>query len=161
MSVGSRQTASGVITVTAKSDVRLRIYWRHNKWTVPGARVVAINTPRRQVDVLLIKGQAGERYRIGVPEVGMSKQLDGTYGMVYSFKVDAPLGSRVRVSFSPRGGKAGMVGSVNGSLHQSRIIPATQWKVFCEAVVGKRGLILTTAPFGGVFYPVELVFKII
>jgi hypothetical protein len=160
MSVGSRQTASGVVTVTAKSDARLRIYWRHNKWTVPGARVVAIDSPRREVDVLLTKGEIN-RHRIGVPEAGMSKHLDGTYGMMYSFKVDAPVGSRVRVSFSPRGGHAGMVASVNGSLHQTGIIPATRWKVFCEAVVGANGLTLTTSPFGGVFYPVELVFKII
>lgn len=160
MSVGSKQTASGVVTVTAKSDARLRIYWRHNKWTVPGARVVAIDSPHREVDVLLSKG-AINRHRIGVPEAGMSKYLDGTYGMMYSFKVDAPMGSRVRVSFSPRGGQAGMVGSVNGSLHQTGIIPATRWKVFCEAVVGANGLTLTTSPFGGVFYPVELVFKII
>ncbi|MBC7808430.1 MAG: hypothetical protein H7145_20030, partial [Akkermansiaceae bacterium] len=160
MTVGSRQTASGVITVTPKSDARLRIYWRHNQWTVPGARVVAIDSPRREVDVLLSKG-AINRHRIGIPEAGMSKHLDGTYGMMYSFKVDAPVGSRVRVSFSPRGGQAGMVGSVNGSLLQSGIIPATSWKVFCEAVVGANGLTLTTAPFGGVFYPVELAFKII
>ena len=161
LAVGSKRTASGVVTFTAQSDARMRIYFRHNKWTVPGARVVAVESPRRSVDILLAKGQAGERYRIGVPDPGMSKHLDGTYGMVYSFKVDAPVGSRVRVSFSPRGGQAGMVASVNGAIHQTDIVPATHWKVFCEAIVGQNGLTLTTAPFGGVFYPVELFFKII
>ena len=161
MSVGSRQTASGVVSFTAQSDARLRIYWRHNKWTVPGARVIAVDSPRRNVDILLAKGQAGERYRIGVPDAGMNKRLDGTYGMMYSFKVDAPPGSRVRVSFSPRGGHGGMVGSVNGSLHQTDIVPAAHWKVFCEAIVGAGGLTLTTSPFGGVFYPVELFFRIL
>lgn len=92
----------------------------------------------------------------------MSRHLDGTYGMMYAFKVDAPAGRRVRVSFSPRGGKAGLVGSLNGALRQSSIIPATRWKVFCEAVVGKNGsMVLTTSPFGGVFYPVELVFQLL
>ncbi len=160
VSLGSREIGSGLMTVTATTDARLRIYWRHNKWSVRGARVVAVDSPRRQVEVALTKGRSGS-YRIGVPDAGMSRYLDGTYGMLYSFKVAAPKGSRVRVSFCPRGGKAGMVGSVNGSLHQSRIIGATKWTVLCETVVGSDGLTLTTAPFGGVFYPVELAFRII
>lgn len=161
LSAGAKQTASGVITFTAKSDARLRIYWRHNQWTVPGARVIAVDSPRREVDIALARGTEGYRYRIGVPDADMSKHLDGTYGMLYSFRVDAPQGSRVRVSFSPRGGQAGMVGSINGLMHQTDIVPATKWKVFCEAIVGRDGMILTTAPFGGVFYPVELLFRII
>jgi hypothetical protein len=92
----------------------------------------------------------------------MSKHLDGTYGMLYAFKVDAPPGRKVRVSFSPRGGHAGLVGSVGGIMRQSRIVGAAGWAVFSEVKVGKSGLVsLTTAPFGGVFYPVELVFQLL
>ena len=80
--------------------------------------------------------------------------------MLYAFRIAAPEGRKVRVSFSPRGGKGGLVGSVNGNMQQSRIIPATHWRVFCEAKAGKNGVNLTTAPFGGVFYPVELMFQL-
>lgn len=162
--LGRRQIASGILSVKAAQDTRLRIYYRHNQWTVPGARTVAVEAPRREVDVALSAdpGQTRQRYRIGQPEQGMSRHLDGTYGMLYAFKVAAPQGSRVRVSFSPRGGKAGLVGSLNGSLRQSRIVPPASWKVFCETVVGKNGVVsLTTAPFGGVFYPVELLFQLL
>lgn len=159
--LGSRQVASGMLTVRCDQDARLRIYYRHSDWTVPGARVVAVDTPRREVAVALSRETRRQTFRIGQPDPGMSRHLDGTYGMLYAFRVDAPEGRRVRVSFSPRGGKAGLVGSVNGLMRQSSIVPAARWKVFCEAVVGKNGMILTTAPFGGVFYPVELVFQLL
>ncbi len=155
-----QQIASGVFTVRCKSDARLLIYYRHSKWSVPGARVVAVDAPRREVAVSLTAGTARQTFRIGQPETGMSRHLDGTYGMLYAFRVDAPIGSRVRVSFSPRGGKAGMVGSINGVLRQTSIAPGRSWKIFCEAIIGSDGMILTTAPFGGVFYPVELVFQL-
>jgi hypothetical protein len=53
-----------------------------------------------------------------------------------------------------------MVGSVKGETHVSQIIPAAHWRVFLETKVGKDGVVLTTAPFGGVFYPVELMFQL-
>ena len=161
LSVGGRDTASGVVTILAKTDARLRIYWRHNKWSVPGASIVTLDSPRRAVTIALSRQNRSSYFRIGVPDQGMSKEMDGMYGTLYSFSVQAPLGSRVRVLFSPRGGKAGMVGSINGNMHQSGIVPATQWRIFCEAVVGVHGLRLITAPFGGVFYPVELRFQLI
>lgn len=162
MRLKKRQVASGVMTVRADQDVRLRIYYRHNQWTVPGAHAIAVDAPRREVEIALSQEMRRQHFRIGEPEEGMHVRLDGTYGMVYAFRVAAPPGRRVRVSFSPRGGKGGMVGSLAGSLRQSRIIPAWRWKIFCEAVVGKSGqTILTTAPFGGVFYPVELVFQLL
>jgi hypothetical protein len=160
--LGRKQVASGILKVRVDRDVRLRIYYRHNRWTVPGARAVAVDTPRREVDLALSSEMKRQSYRIGEPEEGMSEHLDGTYGMLYAFRVAAPEGRRVRVSFSPRGGKAGLVGSVGGVLRQSHIVPAASWKVFCEAVAGKDGVVnLTTAPFGGVFYPVELVFQLL
>jgi hypothetical protein len=161
LGLGNRQVASGVMTFRADQDTRLRIYFRHNQWSVPGARVVSIESPRREVQIALSKEQKRQSFRIGVPEAGMSRHLDGTYGMVYAFKVDAPAGRKVRVSFSPRGGKSGLVGSVNGAMRQTPIVPAASWKVFSEAVVGKNGMTLTTSPFGGVFYPVEIVFQLI
>jgi len=112
--------------------------------------------------VTLSPGTGRRQYfRIGVPEPNMNRQMDGTYGMVYSFKVSAPPGRRVRVAFSPRGGKAGLVGTVGGALKQSRIVGAAAWKTFSEAVVGKNGLVITTLPFGGVFYPVEVAFLLL
>jgi hypothetical protein len=159
--LGRRQVASGLLTVRCDSDARLRIYFRHSKWSVPGASAIVVEAPRRDIAVELSKDSKRFSFRIGQPEAGMHRQLDGTYGMLYAFKVNAPTGTRVRVSFSPRGGKAGLVGSLNGALRQSNIVPATSWKVFCEAIVGKNGVTLTTAPFGGVFYPVEVVFQII
>jgi hypothetical protein len=159
--VANRQVVSGVLSVRCDQATRLRIYFRHAKWTVPGARVIAVEAPRRQVDIALSSSAGRQSFRIGQPEIGMSRHLDGTYGMLYSFKIAAPAGRRVRVSFSPRGGKGGLVGSVNGDLRQSSIVPAAQWKVFFERSVGKGGLNLVTSPFGGVFYPVELVFQLI
>ncbi len=161
MRLDRRQIASGILTVRADQDARLRIYFRHNRWTVPGARAVAVDAPRREVNIALSKATRRQSFRIGEPETGMSKHLDGTYGLLYAFKVDAPKGRRVRVSFSPRGGHAGLVGSINGALRQSRIVGAAGWSVFFEAKVGKNGVSLTTAPFGGVFYPVELVFQLL
>ncbi|MBC8104038.1 MAG: hypothetical protein H7Z41_15805 [Cytophagales bacterium] len=159
--VGDRNVVSGVLSVQCDQPTRLRLYFRHDKWTVPGARVIAVATPRREVEIALSTASDRKSFRIGQPEAGMNRRLDGTYGMLYAFKIAAPQGRRVRVSFSPRGGKGGLVGSVNGDLRQSNIVPAAQWRVFFEQSMGKRGLNLTTAPFGGVFYPVELVFQLI
>ncbi len=159
--VGAKQIASGVMTVKADQDTRLRIYFRHNQWTVPGARAVAVDAPRRDIQVSLGPDALKYYVRIGTPEQGMDPRLDGTYGLLYAFRVDAPEGRKVRVSFSPRGGKAGLVGSVGGMMRQSRIVGAAGWAVFCVARVGANGLVLTTAPFGGVFYPVELVFELL
>lgn len=159
--IGNRHVVSGVLSVRCDQATRLRIFFRHAKWTVPGARVIAVDAPRREVEVALSESSERKSFRIGEPEVGMNRRLDGTYGMLYSFRIAAPAGRRVRVSFSPRGGKGGLVGSVNGDLRQSSIIPATRWKVFFERNIGKQGLNLTTSPFGGVFYPVELVFQLI
>jgi hypothetical protein len=158
--LGDRQVASGVLTVRTESAARLRIYFRHDRWDVAGARVVAVEAPRREIEIALSSQAATQYFRIGEPEDGMSRHLDGTYGMLYAFRIAAPEGRKVRVSFSPRGGKGGLVGSVNGNMQQSRIIPATHWRVFCEAKAGKKGVNLTTAPFGGVFYPVELMFQL-
>ncbi|MES2461599.1 MAG: hypothetical protein V4671_13525 [Armatimonadota bacterium] len=156
------EVASGVLTVRADQNVRMRLYFRHNNSTVPGARVVTVDAPRRDYTVSFTPG-AGKRqyFRIGVPEPGMSRHLDGTYGLVYSFRVNAPAGSKVRVAFSPRGGKSGLVGTVDGAMHQSRIVGTAVWSAFAEAVVGKNGMVVTTLPFGGVFYPVELVFQLL
>lgn len=162
LSLNRWEVASGVMTVRAGQDVRLRIYFRHNRSVVPGARVVTINAPRRDYVVTFAPGAGKKQYfRIGVPESGMSRHLDGTYGLVYSFRVHAPMGSKVRVAFSPRGGKSGMVGTVDGAMRQSRIVGAGVWSAFTEAVVGKDGMVVTTLPFGGVFYPVELVFQLL
>jgi hypothetical protein len=156
------QVGSGVLRVQVKGhDTRLRIYFRHDRYTVPGAQVVAIPSPRRDYDVVL-SAQSRDRYfRIGVPEPELRKLMDGAYGLIYSFKVSAPAGSKVRIAFSPRGGQAGLVGTVDGILRQSRIVGATVWSVFTEAVVGKNGMVLTTLPFGGVFYPVEVAFRLL
>jgi hypothetical protein len=159
--LASRQVASGVMNIRCDQPTKLRIYWRHSKWSVPGAHVVTVDSPRREVAIDLTGEAVQQFFRIGQPEDGMSRHLDGTYGMLYAFKVAAPPGRKVRVSFSPRGGTGGLVGSVNGALRQSRIVPAASWKVFCEAVAGENGLRITTAPFGGVFYPVEIVFQLI
>lgn len=162
LKVKPQQVASGVLTVRAiGQDARLRIYYSHNNSTVPGARVVAVDAPRRDFTVALNPSSKRQYFRIGKPEPGMSKHLGGTYGLVYSFKVQAPPGSKVRVAFSPRGGQAGVVGTVGGILHKTRIVGAAAWALLSEAVVGKDGLIVTTLPFGGVFYPVELAFQLL
>ena len=161
MTLKQRQVASGVMTVRADQDARLRIYFRHNKWTVPGARVVAVDAPRRDIEIALSPEARQQYFRIGAPEAGMSEHLDGTYGMLYAFRVNAPAGRKVRVMFSPRGGQGGLVGSVGGVLRQSRIVGTAGWAVFCVARVGAEGMVLTTSPFGGVFYPVELMFQLL
>lgn len=65
------------------------------------------------------------------------------------------------VAFSPRGGKSGLVGTVDGAMRQSRIVEAGGGSAFIDAVVGKDGMVITTLPFEGVFYPVELVFQLL
>jgi hypothetical protein len=158
--LANRQVASGILTVQTETPARLRIYFRHDQWDVRGAHVVAIAAPRREIEIALSARVDKQYFRIGEPEESLSRRLDGTYGMLYAFRIAAPEGRKVRVSFSPRGGKGGLVGSVNGNMQQSRIIPATHWRVFCVAKAGKNGVNLTTAPFGGVFYPVELMFQL-
>lgn len=155
-----RKVASGVLVITPEEDCRLRIYYKHDRWKIRQARTVVVDAPRRDVEISLSDDARKHSVRIGEPEEGMSQLFDGTYGMVYHFKIDAPTGSRVRVLFSPRGGKGGVVGSLNGSLVKSGIIPARGWRKLCETTVGQDGVTLSTAPFGGVFYPVELVFQL-
>jgi hypothetical protein len=154
--------ASGVLTVRCESDARLRIYFRHDKWTLPRASVVLVDAPRREFDVALSPFAKRQTIRIGDPEPGMHPKFDGTYGVLYAFRIAAPPGRKVRVSFSPRGGKGGLVGSINGTIRQTRIVRGASWGVFCESQTGRNGEVnLTTAPFGGVFYPVELVFQLL
>jgi hypothetical protein len=152
-----KQVASGVMSVVADRDVRMRIYFRHDRWSVPGMKVVTIDASRRDMQVALTQKVKRQYRRIGLPEPG----AETIYGLLYAFDVKAPKGSRVRITFSPRGGQAGLVGMLNGTLRQSPII-AAGWKTFAEAVVGPDGrLRLTTSPFGGVFYPVELAFELL
>jgi hypothetical protein len=158
--VGNRQVASGMLTITPRQKVTFQAYFRHALWTVKGAQAVVVDAPRYDVEIPLTADMARQSYRIGVPEGTPHPHFDGTYGFLYSFKIAAPEGSRVRVAFSPRGGKGGVVGSVNGAVVTSNIVEAGQWKMLCETTVGPNGTILTTAPFGGVFYPVELVFQL-
>lgn len=159
--LGSKQVASGILRVRTDSPARLRVYFRHDKWDVKGSQVVAVTAPRREVEIALGKEAKKLYYRIGEPGDDMQHQhFDGTYGMLYAFRIAAPEGRKVRVSFSPRGGKGGLVGSINGKTMQSDIVPATHWRVFSETIVGKNGVILTTSPFGGVFYPVEIMFEL-
>jgi hypothetical protein len=70
MALKARQVASGVLTVRADQDARLRIYFRHNRWTVPKARVIALDSPRREVPVVLSPDAKRQYYRIGSPEEG-------------------------------------------------------------------------------------------
>ncbi len=159
--LGPHQIASGILTVCAESDARLRIYFKHDQYTVPHASVVSLDTPRHEQEVDLTSGDGSQTFRIGNPEKSRNIQLDGAYGILYAFHIQAPPGRKVRISFSPRGGKGGLVGSLDGKLLQTGICPATHWGVYCETATGKHGVRLTTAPFGGVFYPVELVFRLL
>lgn len=159
--LGPRQVASGVVSFTCTDDARMRIYYKHDRWTVPHSGTIVLAAPHRERSVTLTAENGPQSFRIGTPESNLDRQLDGNYGILYAFHVQAPPGRRVRVSFSPRGGKGGLVGSLNGTLLQTGIVPATHWAVYCETVVGKRGVRLTTAPFGGVFYPVELSFRLL
>jgi len=157
--VPSRGVASGIVTVRADQDVRFRLYFRNGRRVLPAARVVAVNTPHREQAVALSAGTTAHYVRIGMPEAA-ANLFDGAYGLIYSFHVSAPAGRRVRIAFSPRGGKAGLVGTVDGRIRQSRIVESG-WTVFSESIVGPKGLVLTTLPFGGVFYPVELAFRLL
>jgi hypothetical protein len=155
------EVASGIVTVKADQDTRFRIYFKDAKRTIPGAQIVPIKAPRREMTVTLRKDAPPLYFRIGVPEKDLKKQMDGTYGVVYAFKVLAPVGSRVRITFSPRGGQSGMVASIGNALFESNIVDASQLVVLAEATVGKNGLVVTTIPFGGVFYPVEVAFHLL
>ena len=161
------EVASGVLTVRANQDVRLRIYFGANsgdsKRVVMGARVVRVPAPRSEILVALTKGEGPRYYRIGEPELASlsSNGRDGAYGHVYAFHVTAPEGSRVRVTFSPRGGQSGLVANIGGVVIQSDILRAEAMGVFAESVVGKDGLVIITLPFGGVFYPVEIAFHLL
>lgn len=159
--LADRMVASGVMTVRCEAATRLRIYFKHNQWTVKNAQVVALTAPRQDIEIGLTREVKRQYFRIGAPEELKAAHFDGTYGMMYAFRIDAPVGSKVRVAFSPRGGKGGMVGSVNGRLLLSDIVPATHWRVFYETTVGPGGFLLMTSPFGGVFYPVEILFEML
>jgi hypothetical protein len=159
-----RQVASGMMTIKADRNVRLRIYYKHDKWDAPRMRTLVIDSPRCEVEVPLSGELMRHTYRIGMPErdANKSRLRDGSYGMIYSFKIAAPEGRRVRIGFIPRGGKAGLVGMLGGDLIMSEIYEAYERGTFCDATVGPRGeLQLTTSPFGGVFYPVELTFQLL
>jgi hypothetical protein len=155
------QVASGILNVCCEGDARMRIYFKHDKWSVPHSNVTIVDGPRREQTIDLTVGDGSQIFRIGNPEQGTNARVDGAYGVLYAFHIKAPPGRRVRVSFSPRGGKGGLVGSLGGTLLQTNICPATHWAVYCETKVGADGVRLTTAPFGGVFYPVELVFRLL
>jgi hypothetical protein len=159
--LGRGKVASGVLTVTPDRNVRLHLFFKHDQWLVRSARTIVVDAPRSDIEIPLSDDGRQLRYRIGQPEPGMSQHLDGTYGMFYAFKIMAPAGRRVRVSFSPRGGKAGLVGILGDQPIHTGIVPGLRWQRLCETTVGPDGVILTTAPFGGVFYPVELVFQLI
>ncbi len=158
--LGQRDVASGVLTLTAKTRAKLALYVGNNDALVPGAQTMLIDTPRCDVEIPLSKNNPRQTYRIGKPESGLDSRMDGSYGMIYAFKLDAPVGSRVRVSFSPRGGQSGLVGTLNGALVRTPILQATEHAVVCEAKIGPGGTMLVTSPFGGVFYPVELTFEL-
>lgn len=157
------EVASGVLTVRADQDVRLRIYFGDNKRVVMGARVVRVPAPRSEILIALTKGDGPRYYRIGAPEIPASAggDRDGAYGHVYVFRVTAPQGSRVRVTFSPRGGQSGLVATIGGTVIQSDILRAEALGVLAESVVGEGGLVIITLPFGGVFYPVEIAFHLL
>ncbi len=154
------QIASGILTVECESDALLRIYFRHDRWDVAHSEVNPMENPRRDIDIILANEGDEEHYRIGQPEPAIKRNLDGAYGMMYRFKIAAPEGWKVRVAFSPRGGHGALVGSVDGNLKQTPMIAASQWRVFYEGVSGANGISLTTAPFGGIAYPVEMHFRL-
>jgi hypothetical protein len=161
--VGNRQTISGMLSVTPEERVSVTVYFRHDKWMVKGGQTVLIDAPRYEVEIPLsdAAGMQEQKYRIGLPEPDANQHYDGTYGVLYSFKLAAPENRRVRIFFTPRGGKSGVVGSLNGELLSSDIIEAGQTQFLCETTVGKDGAMLITSPFGGVFYPVELIFQLL
>ena len=159
--LASAQVASGYLSVTPKSRARLQLYFGNNASPVPGARCVQVDAPRLDVQIPLSAENPKQVYRIGVPEGELARTVDGTYGTQYAFQIDAPQGRRVRVTFSPRGGHAGLVGTLNGELLRTPIREATQTATVFEATVGKKGLLFVTVPYGGVFYPVELTFALL
>jgi hypothetical protein len=162
MTLRPGQVASGVLSARLpEQGARLRIYFGNNHRVVTGARVVAVEAPRREYQVSLTAKASRQFYRIGIPDPELRKQIDGTYGFVYRFKLTAPPGRKVRIAFSPRGGQSGMVALVGGVLRQSPIVAHSLWSTVTDTFIGKDGLIVTTLPFGGVFYPVELVFRLL
>jgi hypothetical protein len=163
--LGHRQVASGMLTLKPDRDLRLRIYFKHDQWDAPRMRTIVVDSPRCDIEIPLSESSATRRtYRIGMPELTeqRTRLRDGSYGMLYAFKINAPEGSKVRISFSPRGGKAGLVGMLAGDLVSSAIFPAFSQQTLADATVGPAGHItLTTSPFGGVFYPVEVTFQLL
>ncbi len=160
----NRQVASGVMSIRPDKNVRMRIYFKHDKWDAPRMRTLVLDSPRHDVDVPLNGDVTKQSFRIGMPErdINKARLRDGSYGMIYAFKIAAPEGRKVRIGFMPRGGKAGLVGMLGGDLIQSEIYEAYERTTFCDATVGPRGeLQFTTSPFGGVFYPVELTFQLL
>ncbi len=158
------QVASGMMTIKADKNIRLRIYYKHDKWDAPRMRTLVIDSPRCEIAVPLKGELVRQSFRIGLPErdTNRTRLRDGSYGMIYSFKIAAPEGRKVRIGFIPRGGKAGIVGMLGGDLIVSEIYEAYERGTFCDAMVGPKGEIqLTTSPFGGVFYPVELTFQLL
>lgn len=160
-----RQVASGILNVKPDRNLRLRIYFKHDKWDAPQMKTTLISSPRCNVEVPLTLETNRQTFRIGMPEWDHSRGArlrDGAYGQVYDFKIAAPEGRKVRILFTPRGGKSGIVGMLGGDLIMSEICAAYAKTVCCEAMVGPQGqLQFTTSPFGGVFYPVELTFQLL
>ena len=159
--LASWQVASGYLTVTPKARTRFQLYFGNNASPVPGARCIQVDSPRCDVQIPLSAENTKQIYRIGVPEGELARSVDGTYGTQYAFRIDAPIGRRVRVEFSPRGGHAGLVGTLNGELLRTPIREAAERATVFEAAVDKKGLVFVTAPYGGVFYPVELTFTLL
>lgn len=159
--LGRGEVASGVLVITSEQAARLRIYFGNDRKVASGMKTVLVDAPRQDVEIQLGARGDTQRFRIGYAEDGADRTRDGAYGALYAFRIAAPEGSRVRVMFSPRGGKGGIVGALNGALIQTGIVPATRWRKVCETIVGPGGALLTTSPFGGVFYPVELTFQIL
>jgi hypothetical protein len=157
--LGHRDIASGVLTIVPRTRAFLKLYFGHNDAMIPGAQAFLVDAPRCDVEIPLGKESPKQTYRIGKPEMGLDSRMDGSYGMIYAFKLDAPVGSRVRVSFSPRGGQAGLVGTLDGALVRTSILQARERANVLETVVGPEGALFVTSPFGGVFYPVELTFE--
>lgn len=158
------QVASGMMTIKPDKNLRLRIFYKHDKWDAPKMRTLVLDSPRCEIEVPLGPEATRQSFRIGMPERDMnrSRLRDGSYGMIYAFKIAAPEGRKVRIGFIPRGGKSGLVGMLGGDLIMSDIYEAYQRATFCEATIGPKGeLQFTTSPFGGVFYPVELTFQLL
>ena len=158
--LGPHETASGILTVCAESDARLRIYFKHDQYTVPHSSVLMLDTPHHEQEVDLTSGDGSQTFRIGNPETSHNTKLDGAYGILYAFHIQAPPGRKVRISFSPRGGKGGLVGSLDGKLLQTGICPATHWGVYCETATGKNGVRLTTAPVRRCLLPGRVGFSV-